>query len=107
MVDPMEKDIQHIKDQSKGTEGYLQTKKKKITKKNQKNNKHAGDFKCTMAPDFVILRGLSTLNRCSLITVAQDKPYHETFLSKQKEKGKINQLYVGTNKTNTKQYNSG
>ena len=29
------------------------------------------------APCFVIPRGLSTLYRCSLTTVAQDKPYHE------------------------------
>ena len=29
------------------------------------------------APYFVIPRGLSTLYRCSLTTVAQDKPYHE------------------------------
>ena len=36
-----------------------------------------GNFKCTYAPCFVIPHGLSTLYRCSLTNVAQDKPYHE------------------------------
>ena len=39
--------------------------------------KGAGDFKCTMPPDFVIPHGLSTLYRCSLTTLAQYKPYRE------------------------------
>ena len=44
--------------------------------------KNAGDFlksvhlKVHYAPCFVIPRGLSTLYRCSLTTVAQSKPYH-------------------------------
>ena len=46
-------------------------------KKKKKKKKHTGDFKCTMPPDFTIPRGLSTLYRCSLTTLAQDKSYHE------------------------------
>ena len=33
--------------------------------------------KCTTHPDFVIPRDLSTLYKCSLTTMAQDKLYHE------------------------------
>ena len=41
-----------------------------------KTNKKTGN-KCTMPPDFVIPRGLSTVYRCSLTNLAQDKPSHE------------------------------
>ena len=50
--------------------------------------KTAGDFKCIMPPCFVIPRGLSTLYRCSLTTVAQDKPYHEKPLIRDCFKGR-------------------
>ena len=45
------------------------------------NGKHlkenAGDCKWTCLHNFVIPHGLSTLYRCSLTNMAQDKPYHE------------------------------
>ena len=43
----------------------------------KKKKKKASDFKCTMPPDFGIPCGLSTLYRCSLTTVTQDKLYYE------------------------------
>ena len=49
--------------------------KTKTKTKTKQNN--TGDFKCTMPPDFVIPCNLSTLYRCSLTTLAQDKPYPE------------------------------
>ena len=58
-------------------------KKKKKNKQNKTKTKtktkqnNTGNFKCTMPPDFVIPCNLSTLYRCSLTTLAQDKPYHD------------------------------
>ena len=42
----------------------------------KKRKENAGDFKYTISPDFVIPHGLSTLYRCSLTTLTQDKLYH-------------------------------
>ena len=46
----------------------------------QKQTNNAGDFRCTMSTDFVIPRGLVILYRCSLTTLAEDKPYRENLL---------------------------
>ena len=46
-------------------------------KKLKKKKKKTQVIRSALCPDFVIPRGLSTLYRCSLTTLAQDKPYHE------------------------------
>ena len=57
--------------------------------------KIAGDSKCTLPPDFVIPRSLSTLYRCLLTTLAQDKPYHEKPLgTATTARGAVPRLYL-------------
>ena len=58
---------------------FLLWKGVQIKKKKEEEKNHTGDFKCTTPPDSVIPCGLSTLYRCSLITVAHDT-YHEKLL---------------------------
>ena len=43
----------------------------------KKKKKKQVIFKCTASPDFVIPCNHKTHYRCSLTTVAQDKPYHK------------------------------
>ena len=59
---------------------YFQHLLDKLDKKKKKKKTH--DFKCTVPPDFVIPHGLSTLYRCLLTTMAQNKPYHEKQLNR-------------------------
>ena len=68
-----------FKQTNKQTKNQTNKKKKQKQKerKKERKEKKRTRFKCTMPPGFVIPRGFSTLYRCSLITVAQDKPYHE------------------------------